>query len=460
MFSKTTVMWTTLLVATATTLTPQSRQPTPEQGFLEWTRVPFEPDVYRQRRENMMARLKADGGGVFLLPARTGVSEGFTFRQLDDFSYFTGLELPDAVLVLDADEREVKVFSPERDARFFNPSRQNDFPGRRLTTDPELVESSGIETFRPVADLSSQVASWVSSGRSLRVNLGRRGSIPKVATDFVKSFSPIDALILHLQSTHPATRLGNAYDSIARVRAVHDAAEIEAMRRVCRLTMDSIRHAAGFVRAGVDERRLEAELEAAFKRGGSQRLAFASIIKSGPNSLWPWRILAATYDRRNRAMEDGDLVIFDVGTELDYYVSDVGRTFPVSGKFTDRQKRALLLSTSVSDAIIAAVKPGVTFAELKEIAVSKIPVEERGYMQAGGFYGHHIGLSTGDPVLTELPLEAGMIFTVEPWYYNHDENLSVFVEDVILVTEDGHENLTAALPRQPRELEAMTGANR
>ena len=186
-------------------------------------------------------------------------------------------------------------------------------------------------------------------------------------------------------------------------------------------------------------------------------MAFASIVKSGPNSLWPWRILAANHDRRNRVMRDGDLVIFDVGTELDYYVSDVGRTFPVSGKFTARQKRALEMATAVSDTIIAAIRPGVSFAELKNIAVAKIPSDERRYMQAGGFYGHHIGLSTGDPALADIPLEAGMIFTVEPWYYNHDEDLSVFVEDVILVTEHGYENLTAALPRDPGSLEALTG---
>ena len=99
----------------------------------------------------------------------------------------------------------------------------------------------------------------------------------------------------------------------------------------------------------------------------------------------------------------------------------------------------------------------MSFAELKNIAVAKIPSDERRYMQAGGFYGHHIGLSTGDPALADIPLEAGMIFTVEPWYYNHDEDLSVFVEDVILVTEDGYENLTAALPRDPGSLEALTG---
>jgi len=446
-----------LLAGLATAQSPQER-PTPEQSYFEWSKLPFEKDVYRERRERMLARLRESGGGVFLIPARHGVSDGFTFRQLDDFIYFTGLELPNAVVVLDADASTVTVFSPEHDARFANPSRANDFPGRTLIADPAMDDTSGIADLRPIRALSPEIAKWVADGRAVRVNFGRRGAIPEIESDFVRSYSAAEALVLHLRNTFSGLSLDNAYDAVARVRAVHDASAIAAMRRVCDLTMASIRHAAGFVTDGVDERTLEAELEAAFKRGGSQRLAFASIIKSGPNSLWPWRILASSYDRRNRVIRDGELVVFDVGTELDYYVSDVGRTFPVSGKFTARQRRAIEMTTAVSDAVIAAIEPGVTLAELKAIAVSKIPPDERRYMQAGGFYGHHIGLSTGEPVLTDLPLEAGMIFTVEPWYYNHDEELSVFVEDVILVTEDGHENLTAMLPRSPDGLEAMAGA--
>ena len=88
-------------------------------------------------------------------------------------------------------------------------------------------------------------------------------------------------------------------------------------------------------------------MEAEFKRQGSQRLAFSSIIKSGPNSLWPWRILASHYDRRNRTMETGELVIFDVGCEYNYYSSDVGRTFPVSGKFSPKQREILEMEVTV-----------------------------------------------------------------------------------------------------------------
>ena len=120
-----------------------------------------------------------------LVPARYGVSDGFTFRQSDDFLYLTGLELPDAVLVLDADAQTVVVFSPERDARYASSSRMNDFPGRLLAADPDVSTRSGIATFRFVSELSTAVEAWVTRGKTLRVNLGRRGAIPRVTSDFV-----------------------------------------------------------------------------------------------------------------------------------------------------------------------------------------------------------------------------------------------------------------------------------
>jgi Xaa-Pro aminopeptidase len=212
------------------------------------------------------------------------------------------------------------------------------------------------------------------------------------------------------------------------------------------------------VRPGIDERGLEAELEAVYKRQGAQRLAFASIIKSGPNSLWPWRILAAHNDRRNRVLRDGELVIFDVGTELDGYVSDVGRTFPVSGRFSPQQREKLEMMTRVSDAIIAAIRPGITLIDLTRIAYEAIPPAERPYMQTPSYFGHHLGLSSGDPGLPDAPLEPGMVFTVEPWYYNHDLGIAVFIEDMVLVTDRGADVLTAALPRTAQELERMVAA--
>lgn len=434
--------------------------PTPEQRFFDWTAMPFPAGVFDRRRAAVAAALRETDGGVLLVPARDGFSYGETFRQLDDFYYFTGLELPNSVLAVPAEAARAQLFVPGRDARFENPSRPNDYPGRPLGEDPELARRAGKVDVRAYGELAGAVAGWVEAGRPIWVDAGRRGAAGDPASDFVFTWSPGEALWFHLRALHPGADLRNAYEPVARLRMVKGPEEIAVLRRAARLTADGIAHAAGFIRDGVDERTLEAELEAAFKRGGSQRLAFDSIIKSGPNSLWPWRVLAAHYDRRNRAMRDGELVIFDVGCELDHYASDAGRTFPVSGRFSPRQRELVEMATAVADAVIAAVRPGRTFAELQAVAEAAIPPAERRHMQTGLFFGHHIGLAVGDPRLEERPLAPGMVFTVEPWYYNHGEGVAVFLEDDVLVTEEGCENLTASLPRSPGELEALVMAGR
>jgi len=430
---------------------------TQEQRLFDWTTLQFDKLVYAKRRAKLVQTLKNSGGGIFLAPSSHGVSHGFTFRQLDDFLYFTGLELPRSILVIDADTGKTALFVPRRDARFESKSRANDFPGRPLADDPDLARVCGISEIKPYEDFKTAISKWSTEKRILKINSGRNSKIQQIKTDFTYDWNPAVQLIFHIQQTYPSAKIDNAFAEIAQLRMVKGPEEIKVIRRVCNLTIGAIKYAAAFIKDGVNERTLEAELEAVYKRGGSQRLAFSSIIKSGPNSLWPWRILAAHSNRRNRQMKSGELVIFDVGTELDTYASDVGRTFPVSGKFTVEQKKILEMETAVSDAIIDAIRPGVTFSELTQIAIAAIPASERKYMQTGSFFGHHIGLAVGDPSLLDAPLAPGMVFTVEPWYYNHDKNIAVFTEDVILVTKTGAENLTAALPRAPDELEKLIG---
>lgn len=428
---------------------------TPAQRFFDWTNLQFDKSVYANRRAKLIQTLKNSGGGIFLAPSSHGISHGFSFRQRHDFLYFTGLELPHSILAIDSDAGKAVLFAPRRDARFESKSRLNDFPGRPLANDPDLAGVSGISEIKPYEDFKTAISKWSKEKRVLKINSGRNNKIQKMKTDFIYDWNPAAQLIFHIQQTYTSAKIANAFAEIAQLRMVKGPEEIEVIRRVCNLTIRAIKYAAAFIKDGVDERTLEAELEAVYKRGGSQRLAFSSIIKSGPNSLWPWRILAAHSNRRNRQMKNGELVIFDVGTELDTYASDVGRTFPVSGKFITEQKKILEMETAVSDAIIAAVRPGVTFTELTQIAIATIPPSERKYMQTGSFFGHHIGLAVGDPSLLDAPLTPGMIFTVEPWYYNHDKNIAVFTEDVILVTKTGAENLTAALPRTPEGLERL-----
>ena len=427
---------------------------TPEERFFDWTALQFPPAEYHGRREALIDALGVEAG-VVLVTSGHGLSHGETFRQADDFLYLTGLELPGSVLVLDVARRRSILFVPERDFRFENPGRPNDFPGRSLARDPEIPLRSEIADVRPFSELAAAFADWERLGVVVHVNAGRPGELRRVVTSLIPDWDPALLSLYHIQATYPRLALRNAYDAIARVRMVKSPREIEAMRRSADATAASIRTAALMVRDGVTERQLEAAFEGACKENGAQRIGFASIIKSGPNSLWPWRMLSAHYDRRNRAMRTGEMVIFDVGCEVDFYVSDVGRTLPVSGRFTETQRRILEMEVGVADAIIGAVRPGVTLRELQEIADAAIPDDHRRFMQTGLFFGHHIGLSTGDPNLSDAPLQPGMVFTVEPWYYTHEIGISVFTEDEILVTEDGAEVLTSGLPRTPAGLEGL-----
>ncbi len=444
-----------LLAALAAIAAPLAAQPTPEQRYYDWTALPFPPAEYDARRTALTAALRDSGGGVFLSPAAAGVSEGFTFRQLDTFWYLTGLEVPDAVVALDSESGRATVYAPPRDARFENAARRNDFPGRPLQADPALGTGAGLTDVRPFERLAADLDAWIANGRLLRVDPGGPAPLSTSVAGPIQSASPLAHFASWLERRSPSPRLASAHRAVALTRMVKSPAEIAVMRRAARLSVDGIAHAARFVRAGIDERGLEAEFEAFCKRGGAARLPFASIIKSGPNSLWPWRILATHNDRRNRTMTTGELVIFDVGCELDGYVSDTGRTFPVSGRFTPEQRAILEMEVGVADAIIAAMRPGVTLAEVQRVAERAIPAAARPYMQTGSFFGHHLGLSSGDPSADDVPLAPGMVITVEPWYYNHERAISVFTEDVILITAEGRENLTGHVARTPDGLEAL-----
>ena len=425
-----------------------------EQAYWDWASLDFPVEEYVARREALLDEVARLGDGVLLIPGAQGTSHGPSFRQLDDMHYFTGLELPSSMLVVDPATRSVVLYAPDRDPRFENPGRRNDFPGRPLQADPALARRAGLE-IRSSAELDGVIAS-VAARRTVYVDLGAPSArATDVRLDWTPDFSAEQLLVLKLREEHPDAEVLNGFRAVARVRAVKSPSEVALIRRLARLTADAIRGATAQVRPGVDERTLEGWFELGCKEAGAQRVPFHPIIKSGPNSLWAWRILASHYDRRNRAVREGDLVIFDVGCELDHYVSDVGRTVPVSGTFTQEQARAVEAQRRVADAIIGAIRPGVTLAEVTAAGVAEMTPEMRPYMQTGSFYSHHLGLSTGDPVLTDEPLRAGMVFTVEPWYYNHDTGISVFVEDMVLVTDDGVEVLTADLPRTVEGLEGL-----
>ncbi|MEO7963233.1 MAG: Xaa-Pro peptidase family protein, partial [Gemmatimonadaceae bacterium] len=448
--------WCLLLatLASGSSVSAQTYTPPPPERLTNWSRPVFPVAEYVSRRAAALALL--DSNDVLLVASAEGTSSGETFRQLDDFEYLVGLEAPRTLLAIDGRTRRSTLFVPARDPRFENAGRANDFPGRPLATDPSLRGLSGVEQVVPDDSTTAFIQRVTARGARVLIDMGRSDA-PTAPSPFAVS-SPGRILAGYLTSEHPSLRLGNAYAVMATLRMVKSPREVALMREVARTTAVAIARGAAHVRPGTDERRLTGDFTAQCMALGAQRVAFTPIIKSGDNSLWPWRILGAHYARRNREMQRGELAIFDVGCERDHYVSDVGRTFPVGERFAPRQRALVEMIRRISDAVIAAARPGITLGSLQQVAIAAIPPAERQYMQAPLYFGHHLGLDAGDPSLDDATLTPGMVFTIEPWYYNHDQRIAAFLEDEILITSKGSENLTSMLPRDADGLERLRNA--
>jgi Xaa-Pro aminopeptidase len=195
------------------------------------------------------------------------------------------------------------------------------------------------------------------------------------------------------------------------------------------------------------EYEVEAAVEYEFRRGGAERPGFASIIGSGPFST------VLHYDKSTRRMESGDVVVVDIGAEYSGYSADVTRTYPVSGKFSARQREIYQIVLDAQKAALAHVKPGATLGDIHRAAMAHI--RSKGY-EKNFIHGtsHYIGLEVHDVGSTSRPLEANMVITVEPGIYIPEEQLGIRIEDDVLVTPGGY-RLLSHFPKEISEIETQ-----
>jgi len=209
----------------------------------------------------------------------------------------------------------------------------------------------------------------------------------------------------------------------------------------------------------VYEYEVEAVIQAAFRRNGSERDAFPCIIGSGPNSC------ILHYNANKRRMQAGELVLVDIGAEYSYYAADITRTYPVSGKFTPRQRALYLAVLEAQKAAERAAKPGITLRELDRIARESLRGSPLRAKDTDGkeytldhFFrhalGHSLGMDVHDPE-TGQPLQPGAVFTIEPGVYIPTENIGIRIEDDYLMTDKGVVKLSASLPSDPDAIEQM-----
>ena len=409
-------------------------------------------DRHSERRERFKARLLEDAGGrnavaVFFSGAEQGL-QGF---QVDPgFYYLTGIEMAAAALAFTATGGKAAeaLFLPES-----NPATER-WTGKVLaaggltrSADPDEIRqgasrATGVEAISPYHHLESALARPFRDAELLYLDFGHEESPCRA----------VEAFGEHAARRFPYLQFRHAGRLLGDLRRVKDTSEVKLMRESARITDDAHRAVLGHLRPGLAEYEIQALVEYVFKSRGSRHSAFASMVGSGPNSC------VLHYERNDRRMKRGDLVVCDIGCRKELYCADVTRTYPVSGRFTRRQAKIYGIVLEAQQAAIEAARPGAFVRDLHAAATGVI--SKAGF--AKQFFhgtGHYLGLEAHDVGSYEKPLEPGVVVTVEPGIYIAEENLGVRIEDDVLVTVGGAEVLSSA-PKAAAEVERALSAKR
>ena len=392
--------------------------------------------VYQQRR----ARLLGELGGCVAVLSSQGEINGITedYRQDGDFYWLTGINEPDAHLLLQPKSpyRKVVLFLKPRD-----PEHER-WTGPRDPISPELLAKYGVD----------QVVRGAPDGALASAGL-HHDCVAVIAPATLKKEERTDAEL--------ALRLGARYGLkvefkrglLATLRAAHGAEELERMQRAIAITAEGHNVVARATVAGVSERDVQTQLEYAFFAGGATGLSYPSIVGGGPDGA------VLHWDQNSRILKDGDVVVVDAAAEYGRYAADVTRTYPVSGRFDEEQARVYRAVYQAQEDILAAVKPGVSMAQLHHVAEESL--QRAGYLADFiHYFGHFVGLDVHDAGDYERPIPPGAVFTVEPGVYLPARGFGVRIEDEVLMTDKGYRLLTGSIPRKLEDVEAWVARRR
>jgi Xaa-Pro aminopeptidase len=434
----------------------------------------LDPKLHAARRARVFEEMERRGGGVMILPAaeekpRNADAE-YIFRQDSDYAWTVGLDEPmgGALLVARGGERKLILFVRPRDRE------KEIWNGRRVGVEG-AKEQIGADEAYTVEELDGKLSSLVEGAATLWWRIGQD---PTWDARMARLLTGLRALArTGKQAPHAAVDPGRI---VHELRLVKTPDELAKLRKAAEITAEA--HMAGMRdgSAGRREHQVQAEIEYAFRRRGGMGPGYGTIVATGANST------ILHYRAADTVLEDGQVCLVDAGGEFDWYTADVTRTFPVSGEFTKAQRDLYDLCLATQKEAIEAVRPGTTIDAIHDATVRRLTegliglgllkgtaderIEDKSYRK---YYmhrtSHWLGMDVhdvGDYYVDgkPRPLVPGMVLTIEPGLYVAEDDegapkemrgVGIRIEDDVLVTEGGRDNLTAAVPKEVKDLEAV-----
>jgi Xaa-Pro aminopeptidase len=402
-------------------------------------------NIYKNRRESLMTSL--NNGDIVIVFAAENPPGFQRFDQNKNFLYLTGLtDLPEAIYVCskNADKTNEMLFIQR------NIEDKIVWDGAKMYPN-EATQICGIEKVRFLDEFEEEILFTLHTGQKVFLNY-TINRLKKPLSKPLFFVSKVRDRFLHLTYS-------DITSLIKPLRQIKDETEIANIRKAIEVTGFGLNSIFTTAKSGMYEYELEAMIQFDIRKRGLKNFGFAPIIGCGIN--------AATlhYHNNDTQIQKGQLVLCDVGASYNGYSADITRTFPIDKKFTTRQAAIYTEVLNCQKTIITMIKPGVTMTQLNEKTAELLgaslvklglitdPADYRKYYMHS--IGHQLGMDCHDIGDRNATLVAGMVLTVEPGIYIPEENIGIRIEDDILVTKKGHENLSIGIPKEIGDLEGI-----
>jgi Xaa-Pro aminopeptidase len=432
----------------------------------------FPPEEFAARRAKVLAQI---GDGVAILQGTTERPGEQPLRQSNQFFYLSGVVEPRAIAVIDGRTKKTTIFLQP-----YNERREQRMYGAGLHPGEEGARALGVDAVVGRDEFAKLLPDLVRIGRAVFTPfrpevLGEASSSdPRALANATKSdpwdgrLSREEQFVQKLKTAAPQSDIKDLDPILDALRDIKSPREITIVRDATRMTGLAIMEAMRDARPGMFEYELQADAEFVFKKHGAYGPSYFALIATGPNTYY------SHYHKNTARLQDGDLVQFDYAPDYKYYQSDVTRVFPANGRFSPRQRefysiylqlyQALMTSIRVhaaprdiiKDAVVKmdGVMASFRFADpkIKDAATAFVA---RYRNSTANSLGHSVGMEVHDVRMTAQTLEPGFIFTIEPAMLIEDEHLGIRLEDMILMTESGYENLSAFVPVDIEAIEKL-----
>jgi Xaa-Pro aminopeptidase len=422
-------------------------------------------EEFAERRARVMSQI---GESVAIVQGAAEPAGYVKFRQANQFFYLSGVEVPRAILVIDGKEKRSLLFVPPRN------ERRERSEGPVLVPGPEAEATTGIEMVLARDQFAATVLQVAQQGRTIytpfrpeTLGAGTPGNVLAVAA--ATAGDPWDGrqtreavFIEKLRAQAPQLEIRNLDPVVDGLRLVKSPRELTLIREATRLSSLGILEAMKAAQPGMFEYELEAVSDYVYKKHNAQGFGYFALVATGKNAHYPH------YHAAQSALGDGDLVLYDYAPDFKYYTSDVTRMFPANGRFTPWQREIYTVYLGLYRALMTSIRPNATPQTIIDDAIAKMdrlaasfkftdPKIKTAAEQFVARYrtskdnpraslGHWVGMEVHDVSAPYDVLKPGMVFTIEPSLTIPDDRVYVRLEDMILVTETGYENLSESLP--------------